>query len=259
MVRKLLAGTFSAVPVRVHVYGSRGVLMPMDANGTGCWSDPDGNVLLHSVEDAEALLDAHGYVLDRETMAVTPKPEEQPWTPPEGFVLQAPFPGQDPELAIFLHEDGRRIFVNPARDGFAPLMFAPLPEGFEVVTDDTAPLRDVRVDDAVDENESGVLILFVHPDDRKVLLFYDGTTVELPARSTSEDQSESDPVTTDADGDDTLAGALADLGFTGAESTDTPKVAVWPVPGTSNAVGAISAEKPPVSPPAQPTRPRRRR
>lgn len=248
MTRKLLAGAFSAVPIRVHVYPSRGAHMFVDATGAGCWTDPEGKVLLFSMDDCVRVASAHGYTIDPETNMVVsqagkiapdepdaaalapttdlldgadaatpdvnlsppegvtiPEPalpsdpegalkvlekgegvEENAWTPPEGFVLQKPFAGQDPELAIFMHEDGRRIFTNTAMPFvvFAPLMFAPLPEGFTHIGDEDDAGDDHRVADVLEEAESALLALFARPDGSKMLLLYDSTVIELPARVT---------------------------------------------------------------------------
>lgn len=84
--RELVAGVFSSPPVRVHVYPSSGAHVFIGADGAGCWSDPDGNVLVYTLADAKALLMAHGYALDEETMMVrdprADRPKAPEWTRP---------------------------------------------------------------------------------------------------------------------------------------------------------------------------------
>jgi hypothetical protein len=91
MNEPFLAGTFSAEPVRIHAYHSRGVFMFVDANNSGCWTDPNGRVLLPTLDIVDRVLAKHGYV--REEMAVKklplsaptlePEPSPEPVPPPE--------------------------------------------------------------------------------------------------------------------------------------------------------------------------------
>lgn len=95
MTRKLLAGTFSAVPIRVHVYPSRGAHMFVGADGMGCWSDPEGKVLLFSMDDVNRVANAHGYTVDPETNAVTPLRGAGATTPGDVDTSYTPSPASD--------------------------------------------------------------------------------------------------------------------------------------------------------------------
>lgn len=157
MTRKLLAGTFSAVPIRVHVYPSRGAHMFVGADGGGCWSDPEGKVLLFSMEDVQRVAKAHGYVVDTETnMVLAPAGKPAPGdvslscvphattdlldgadaaqpavsvSPPEGVTIPESQPEPelpaDPEGALGVLEKNEGVEENPtppaAGESFAAL------------------------------------------------------------------------------------------------------------------------------------------
>lgn len=89
---KFTAGKLTAVPVRVHAYESRGVFMICDEHNSGCWTDPEGRVLLPSKDLVDRVLKAHGYV--RQDMAI---------------VKASPEPGS----ALILDSDGPPVLVDP--------------------------------------------------------------------------------------------------------------------------------------------------
>lgn len=65
-----VAGTLKAPPVRVQSYARAGVFMLVSEDNTGCWTDPEGRVVLPSLEIVDRILAVHGYV--REGMVVRP-------------------------------------------------------------------------------------------------------------------------------------------------------------------------------------------
>lgn len=88
----LMAGAFSAQPVRVHVYPG-GRYLFVDKDGTGCWTDPAQRVLLHKLEDVKKVLLAHGMSLDEENMRVVGQMREDSGTGAES--TQGEPPAQD--------------------------------------------------------------------------------------------------------------------------------------------------------------------
>ena len=93
MTEPFVAGTMRSTPVRVHMYASRGVFMLVDKDNIGCWSDPQGRVLLPSLEIVDRVLKAHGYV--RQDMLVTRAP---------GNTVEAPIMEPMPEDSVMVPE-----------------------------------------------------------------------------------------------------------------------------------------------------------
>lgn len=83
-----VAGEFKSEPVRVHAYHSVGKFMLVDVDNGGCWTDPEGRVVLPSLELVDRVLKAHGY--ERDEMVVrkiaapsAPTPPAPPESEPE--------------------------------------------------------------------------------------------------------------------------------------------------------------------------------
>ncbi len=93
--RELLAGTFSATPVRVHMYPSTGAFLFLGADGAGCWLDPNYVSLLYSKEAVRAVLTAHDFRLVDESMEESMEivslhaPKVPAWKRPEPGVIEA--------------------------------------------------------------------------------------------------------------------------------------------------------------------------
>lgn len=81
MSQPFVAGSFTSEPHRVHAYSS-GVFMIVNDGNQGCWTDPDGRVLLPSLDIVDRILRAHGYERDEMLVRVrTPEPEAKAPTP----------------------------------------------------------------------------------------------------------------------------------------------------------------------------------
>ncbi len=96
MTVPFVAGKFTSAPVRVHAYTNVGKYMLVDENNTGCWTDPEGRVLLPSLELVDRVLKAHGYARDEmivRKIATLPEPTEPtPQPEPESPPASSPSP-----------------------------------------------------------------------------------------------------------------------------------------------------------------------
>lgn len=82
MSQPFVAGSFTSEPHRVHAYSS-GVFMIVNDGNQGCWTDPDGRVLLPSLDIVDRILRAHGYERDEMLVRKMEKREEKREEKPE--------------------------------------------------------------------------------------------------------------------------------------------------------------------------------